>query len=59
MSTNTNLTRADSFGKPRRFKVTIRRNVLLGGGALAFAGAGTAYATFRGMGSAPRLPQTR
>jgi P-type Ca2+ transporter type 2C len=38
-----NLTRADSLGKPRRFKVTTRRNVLLGGGALAFAGAAIAF----------------
>ena len=46
-----NLTRGDSLGKPRRFKVNTRRNVLLGGGALAFAGAGAVYAAFRGMGS--------
>ncbi|MDR3467627.1 MAG: nitroreductase family protein [Xanthobacteraceae bacterium] len=31
--------------------MTTRRNILLGGGALAIAGAGTAYAAFRGMGS--------
>jgi hypothetical protein len=45
------LTRGDSLGKLRRFKVTTRRNVLLGGGALILAGAGAVDAAFRGMGS--------
>lgn len=39
------------MGKPRRFKMSTRRNLLLGGGALVVAGAGVAYATYRGMGS--------
>ena len=51
MPPTANPTPADGIGKPRRFKVTTRRNIVLGGGALAFAGAGAAYATFRGMGS--------
>jgi hypothetical protein len=50
MLARANLTRADNFGKPWRFKVTTRRNLLLGG-TLAFAGAGAFYAAFRGMGS--------
>src|SRR5450631_2695092 len=45
------LTPADRLSKLRRFKVTTRRNVLLGRGALAIAGAGTAYAAVRDMGS--------
>ena len=46
-----NLNRTDKLSKVRRFKVTTRRNVLLGGGALAFAGAGAYYAAVRDMGS--------
>ena len=37
--------------KPRRFTVTTKRTLLIGGGALALAGAGATYAAVRGMGS--------
>lgn len=46
------LIRAGGAGEPRRFNMTIRRTLLLGGGALGLAGAGAVYAAFRGMGSA-------
>jgi len=45
------LTPADGLGGPGRFNVISRRNAVLGGGAVALAGAGAFYATLRGMGS--------
>lgn len=40
-----------SSANARRFTVTTKRTLLIGGGALAVAGAGATYAAVRGMGS--------